>query len=228
MLEAKEYKLLYDKRGIEIGGSSKYFDGDLLPLYDRVRTIDNVLFSDTTIWHGKQGNVYNVDGKTGHQYFMDAVDMSAIQSEKYDFVVNTNTLEHIANPIKAMKEFLRILKPGGLILLILPDKTSNFERTRSITKFTHLLYDYENDTAEDDLSHLGEHLLHCDPKFMCDPNIYDLLSFTQRSLKNFENRCFHHHVFDMNLLEQLFEFLNIEIVREDKIPTDYIILGRKK
>ena len=228
MLTEKEYDLLWGKCGIEIGGSSASFEGGILPIYDRVKAIDNVLFSRQTIWHGKQGDTYEVGGKVGHQYFADATDLSIIPSGKYDFLVNTNTLEHIANPIKAMKEFLRILKPAGLILCIVPDKECNFERTRSITTFRHLMYDYRNDTGEDDLTHLGEHLVHCNPTQMFDPNIFDLLSFTQRSLKNFENRCFHHHVFDFELLEQLFAFLGIEILRKDKISSDYIIFGRKQ
>jgi len=228
MLNAKEYELLYGKDGIEIGGPSHYFNGGLLPLYQNVKSLDNSIFSAETIWHGKvtEGNTFNfAPGKTGYQYICDATDMQIIPTGKYDFLVSTNTLEHIANPLKAMFEFLRVIKPNGMILLVLPDKDSNFDHLRKITLWDHIKYDYDIGTKEDDLSHLGEELLLHD--LPMTPECGDLWFFTQRSLKNYENRCLHQHVFDMELLKKVFDFCKLKVIREDKIHSDYIIFGKK-
>ena len=49
-----------------------------------------------------------------------------------------------------------------------------------------------------------------------------------KSLKNFENRCLHHHVFDTALIARMFDHVDMDVVLENAIPTDYIVLGRKR
>lgn len=41
--------------------------------------------------------------------------------EKYDFIVSQHSFEHVQDQVKTLKEWLRILKKGGYILLIHPD-----------------------------------------------------------------------------------------------------------
>jgi hypothetical protein len=38
----------------------------------------------------------------------------------------------------------------------------------------------------------------------------------------------HHHVFDVDLVKQIFQYLNIEFLHFDKIHTDNIFLGKTK
>jgi SAM-dependent methyltransferase len=40
----------------------------------------------------------------------------------YDFCFASHVLEHIANPLKALQGWIRIVKPGGHIILVLPEK----------------------------------------------------------------------------------------------------------
>lgn len=40
----------------------------------------------------------------------------------YDFVIGSNVLEHFPNPIKALLEWHRILRPGGIVYCVQPDK----------------------------------------------------------------------------------------------------------
>jgi len=227
MLEAKEYDLLRDKCGLEVGGASYFFNGGTLRTYEIVKSLDCVNFASKTIWEGEliEGDTFVVCGKRGHQYINEATDMNKIESGKYDFVLCCNALEHIANPMKAITEFLRVLKPDGLLLLVLPAKDSNFDHKREFTKFKHLLYDLVSDTGEDDLSHLGEELLLHD--LPMTPECGDRNFFMERSLKNFENRCLHQHVFSLELLTEIYEYFKIEIIRTDRTPSDYVILGRK-
>jgi len=85
-------------------------------------------------------------------------------------------------------------KKSGTLVLVLPDKRFTFDCNRPITKFEHLKADFENNTSEHDLTHLGEILeLH---DYKQTPEIKDRAFYYNRSLKNFDNRCLHHHVFD--------------------------------
>lgn len=43
-----------------------------------------------------------------------------VSSSRYDFVVCTEVLEHTLRPFDAIKEILRILKPGGILFLSVP------------------------------------------------------------------------------------------------------------
>ena len=227
MMESKEYELLYDKCGLEIGGPTRRYEG-IFKLYDNIKSMDGVNFSSETIWEGAitEGDTFKYgNGRIGRQYICEATDMNMIESNKYDFVLSCNNLEHIANPLKAISECLRVLKLGGLLLLMLPNKDSNFDHKRSVTKMKHLMDDYDNSVGEDDLSHLGEELLYHD--LPMTPECGDRNFFMERSLNNFENRCLHHHVFDMNLLEEIFNYFKIEVVIRECIPSDFIILGRK-
>jgi SAM-dependent methyltransferase len=220
--------LFYNKHGIEIGGPSALFQNKV-PIYSKIASLDGVNFSTSTIWEGeiREGEYFRYGkGKLGYQFICDAVNLERIESGKYDFVLSSNNLEHIANPLKALAEWLRIIKPYGLLFLVVPDKVSNFDHNRKVTSLEHLLEDFENDTSEDDLTHLGEILsLH---DLSMDPPAGDSENFKKRSMNNFRFRCLHHHVFDMDLLEQLFKHLDIEILREDHTETDFLILGRKR
>jgi SAM-dependent methyltransferase len=221
----KSIELFYGKKGLEIGGPSLRY-AEILQLYDNV-TLDGVNFSFTTVWEGQllEGETYKYGNKIGHQYILEATDLYRIGAKAYDFVLSCNNLEHIANPLKAMKEWLRVLKPGGLMFLVLPKKESNFDHNREVTKMDHLVMDFENDISEHDLSHLEEILLLHD--LPLDPWAGDRENFIRRSKANFENRCLHQHIFDMELLEQIFIYFKIEVIEKETIPTDYFIIGRK-
>jgi SAM-dependent methyltransferase len=149
----KKYKV-----GIEIGGLSKIFNNEI-PIYPIVKNVDGCNFSSQTIWEGQvqEGNNYNFfNSKNGSQYICEANDLSRIPSEKYDFIISSHCLEHCANTLKTVNEWLRVIKKEGVILLVLPDKRYTFDRKRPVTKFIHLLDDYTNEVNENDLTHLLE------------------------------------------------------------------------
>lgn len=221
------YRLFQNLNGIEIGGPSSFFNNEI-DIYNRIKSLDGVNFSSSTIWGGELTQGFNFQYKehgTGYQYICDAVDMKCIESSKYDFVLSCNNLEHIANPLKAVSEMLRIIKEDGILLFILPRKSSNFDHKRKITKFDHLLDDYKNNVSEEDLTHLDEILkLH---DLSLDSLAGDFGNFKIRSKDNFQNRCLHHHVFNMKLLIEIFGFFRIKILIKDYMKENYIIVGRK-
>jgi ubiquinone/menaquinone biosynthesis C-methylase UbiE len=90
------------------------------------------------------------------QFIAECTDLGIIKDSTYDFVISSNCLEHTANPIKALEEWVRVIKPGGYILLILPKKDNNYDNKRQITKFSHLIDDYKCGMGEEDTTHMEE------------------------------------------------------------------------
>jgi len=189
--------LTLNKKGVEIGGPS--LTGEIL--YQNAATIDNVIFSTNTIWssHTDEYNYYY--NKKGKVIINDAVNISLVQNECYDFCFSSHSLEHIANPLKAINEWLRIIKNGGYIIIIVPEKSACFDHKRNYSKFSTLLSQYEKNVGEDDLSTLPEILMNHD--LSMDPPAGDLGAFTKRSLDNLNNRCLHHYVYNDELLMEI-------------------------
>ena len=109
-----------DKHGIEIGGPSEIFN-NLIKVYNVAKQVDGCNFSTNTIWQGniEEGAPYFYHGrKLGKQFINDATDLNKISDNRYDFLLSSHCLEHIANPIKALKEWNRVLKDGGLLLTL--------------------------------------------------------------------------------------------------------------
>lgn len=52
----------------------------------------------------------------------DAQFMSEVEDEKFDFVYSSHCLEHIPNVELALENWWRILKPGGHLILLLPER----------------------------------------------------------------------------------------------------------
>lgn len=69
--------------------------------------------------------------------------LDTIADASQDFLVANHVFEHLENPILAMKNWMRVLKPGGVLFAAIPDSMSTFDRNRARTTFAHLLKDYE-------------------------------------------------------------------------------------
>lgn len=217
-----------NKNGIEIGGPSTLFR-TMLPIYQVVESLDGVNFANNTLWEGsiQMGPTFNyIQKKKGIQFICEATDLAQIRSSTYDFLLSSNCLEHIANPLKAIEEWKRVVKNDGFMLLVLPNKESNFDHNRPVTSFEHLLDDYRNEITEHDLTHLDEILALHD--LSMDPPAGNLEKFRLRSLNNFENRTLHHHVFDIPVITRMLEFFEFEIIKTDTTRTDFLTLAAKR
>lgn len=230
-LEFKKHLCLFNhKQGIEIGGPSFIFSKNGgIPVYALSLGVDGCNYSSHTVWEGEIRDTRYQYGKwlLGTQYIGEATAISAVvKNKKYDFVISSNCLEHVANPVKAVKDWMSVLKKAGLILLIVPEKESNFDHNRAYTPFGHLVEDYTNGVDEDDMTHFDEIIEKHD--LARDTGITDREAFIERSKNNKENRCFHHHVFNRECLVALFDYLQLEVLFIQTTLTDHIILGRKK
>lgn len=211
-----------DKSGIEIGGPTELF----FNVYNNCLTCDNVNFSSSTVWGMNDTHTFTyMNKKLGDILIAEATNMDSIADSTYDFVLSSNNLEHIANPLKALKEFSRIVKKDGIVLVLVPIKEKIFDHKREYTAFEHLLADYQNNIGEDDLSHLPEIIEKHD--YAMDIQCGGKEKFIERAKKNIENRCLHHHVFEEECLRKSMAFADLKVIAFRNITENWLIIGQK-
>lgn len=63
-----------------------------------------------------------------------------VNSDHYDFVFSSHCLEHIPDYYAALQEWIRIIKPGGVLFLYLPSIECEYWRPSNDRKHLHILY----------------------------------------------------------------------------------------
>jgi SAM-dependent methyltransferase len=89
---------------------------------------------------------------------LDVDRLSAIGDESQDFVIASHLLEHLADPLSQLAEMHRVLKPGGVALIFLPDRRYTFDRKRAATPLDHLIHDNRERVTVVSDEHLEDHL----------------------------------------------------------------------
>lgn len=85
--------------------------------------------------------------------------LSPLADASQDFVIASHVLEHMANPLRMLCEIHRVLRPGGTLLLFLPDRHVTFDKDRPPTPLAHLVDEYERQVTEVDDAHIEEFLV---------------------------------------------------------------------
>jgi predicted SAM-dependent methyltransferase len=224
------YKLR-SKIGLEIGGPSALFGlKGYFPVYLFADRVDSVNFSSETVWEGKisEGRTFKYfDSKTGYQFIQEASELKGIPGESYDFLLSCHSLEHIANPVKALKRWHALLKPKAYLILILPDKRNTFDIKRPYTTFDHLLDDYKQDVNEYDTTHIDEILLNYSPINTDGASSKEMAKMLLKD--NYINRYAHHHVFNFETICQLLQYCGFDTVYQQAAsPFHLITIARKK
>ena len=216
-----------NQTGLEIGGPTQMFGlKGAFPIYLFASRVDNVNYGRETFFGNYQeGLTYNYHrGKIGKQFIAEATSLDEIPDNSYDFILSSHSLEHTANPIKALKEWRRIVKPGGRLVLVLPDKRNTLDHRREYTTFAHLLDDYNRNTTEHDTTHFDEIISTFDEVVT---NVH-LTEFTQQISDNFVNRRAHHHVFHPDVVKAALEYAGFSVDSQHEFLPFHLIANATK
>lgn len=122
-------------RGIEIGAHGLPIRG-IQPIYvDRFRTF--------------AGSACNAD------VLADGASLP-FPPRSLDYIAHSHLLEHLPNPLLALDEWYRALKPGGLLYMVVPDRRFTFDHLRERTTMAHLGHDFRVGTTAVDRTHIDE------------------------------------------------------------------------
>jgi SAM-dependent methyltransferase len=123
--------------GIEIGALHNPLP---LPRAARVRYIDRLPVTELRAHYPEleQEPFVQVD------IIDDGERLATIPDSSLDFVVANHFLEHTQDPVGTLLNSFRVLRPGGVLYLAVPDKRHTFDIDRPVTSFEHVLRDFED------------------------------------------------------------------------------------
>ena len=225
----KNKHLFENKYALEIGGPTPLFQrkNKKFPIYSQLLKLDNCNFNEANFWSSlKDGELIKFDNKnSGKQIISDASDLSKIESFSYDILLNSHVIEHIANPIKALFEWKRVIKVEGILVIVVPHKDGTYDHKRPVTKLDHLIEDYNTNISENDTTHFHEVLeLH---DIEMDTTIQDYNDHYERTIDNSKRRIVHHHVFDTKLVVDMIDFVGFRIIDVQLLePYNIIIIAQ--
>jgi len=93
-----------------------------------------------------------------------AEDLGPFADESLDFVIANHLLEHLELPIRALMEFQRVLKPGGVLYMALPDGRLTFDKRRQPTTIEHLFEEQRKGAEANRRDHYLEWAMKVDGK----------------------------------------------------------------
>jgi len=82
--------------------------------------------------------------------------LESVSDSTQDFVIGNHFLEHCQDPIGAALNMFRVLKPGGVLYLAIPDKRNSFDVDRPVTSLQHLMRDHEDGPSWSRREHFEE------------------------------------------------------------------------
>lgn len=98
----------------------------------------NVDYTDDMNTIFKQGEFKLCGEKAKVDVIADGGDLP-FKNNEYDYVISSHVIEHFFDPIAAIEEWFRVIKPGGYIFMIAPKQNALPGETRPCTKYTELL-----------------------------------------------------------------------------------------
>lgn len=134
--------------------------------------------------------------------------------QSFDFVLSEHVLEHLGNPLGALREWMRVLKPNGTILLFLPHSGRTFDSDRKRTPLAHLIEDEKNKTPNHDTTHLSEW-----KEKVIDTGKaqhYALTPINEHPLRG----LIHHHVWVPADLAEMAQYLGLQVLESHELCPD--------
>jgi SAM-dependent methyltransferase len=196
-------------------------------VYPSAARVDNVNFAaGRTHWEQVTAGetfVFDPAKAPGTQYVGEATELPMIDDDSYDFLLSSHTIEHTANPLRALREWHRVLRPGALLVIVAPDPTRTFDRRRPVTTLAHLIEDEARETPESDLTHMDE-IVRLHDLWIDAPAPQDREGFAARCAQNLDVRCMHHHVFDLALLRAAVELTGYRVMGSERALANNLIV----
>ena len=106
--------------------------------------------NDSAINHAKE---------EGIDAFVCSVENLTLKDNSFDIVLMSEVLEHLYDPIVALKEIKRVLKPNGRLIGSVPHKDSYILKDKPASVYKYHARDYGADTLRSDLEKVFDNVI---------------------------------------------------------------------
>lgn len=181
--------------GIEIGGLHRPLG---VPAAASVRYVDRENVDGLRRHYPELGSLPLVpvdivdDGET----------LSSLGDASLDFVIANHFIEHTQSPLTTLGNHLRVLRPGGVLYLAVPDKRHTFDLNRDVTPLDHVLRDRKEGPEWSRATHFQEWSRHVDQAADVDAHAKKLMA---------EDCSIHFHVWTLEAFTELLEHARDEL-----------------
>lgn len=132
-------------------------------------------------------------------------DALPLPSESEDFVLSSHVVEHCPDLIRALLEWYRVLKPGGLLYMVTPKRdAAPSDRGKPLTAWRHVLEDFDNRQTPEKETQAGSF-------GYCHYHV-----FTPRTLRGFMRQIFGDRLALVDALDT-----------DDKVGNGFVLVYRK-
>jgi SAM-dependent methyltransferase len=178
----------------------------------------------------------NKDGTPNPDVVADASSIPICDAQ-FDFLISSHCLEHVPNTLRTLKEWARVIRPNGILFLVLPHCERTFDRYRARTTLEHHIQDLDRvGNAKSDPSHFEEMkngwLLNAE-SFEEQKRIYEkewgaaVWDFDFRV----QNDVLHYHVWTQSEMVDIVRHLGFDILYVtdyfQERPDSFIVICRK-
>lgn len=114
MQQLEDLGIPSDAEIVDVGAGASFFDPYLALKYPKLCEIDSMKYGDVTDMVAAQRAYYGVELPL---YDLALEDLSPIKSGRFDVSMCISTIEHVDGHDEAMRELVRVTKPGGYIFI---------------------------------------------------------------------------------------------------------------
>jgi SAM-dependent methyltransferase len=151
-----------------------------------------------------------------------AEDLSPVASGSQDFVIANHLLEHCENPVRALSEFERVLRPSGIVYLAIPDQRFTFDRDRDLTSIEHLIEEFKTGPERNRFAHYMDYAVNVDHRDV---------AYAEQLMKR--GYSIHFHVWRKETFRPFLDEairvakLGFHVIDEDAGDNEFILILRK-
>jgi predicted SAM-dependent methyltransferase len=135
--------------GLEIGALHR---PQALPVGASVRHVDRLSTSQLQVLYAEvpPADIVNVE------VIDDGATLATVTDDSVDFLIANNVLEHVEDPISTLANWHRVVKPGGILLLAIPNPRESCDMLRSRTTADHMIRDHNDGPMSSRAEHYRE------------------------------------------------------------------------
>ena len=140
-------------RGIEIGGLHNPLR---VPKNAQVRYVDRMSVDDLRVQYPELA----AKVLTSVDIVDDGETLATLSDGSEDFIIANHFLEHCEDPLGALLAHQRVVRPGGILFLCVPDKRFTFDQERELTSYEHVVRDHREGPVWSRRDHVRDWVKH--------------------------------------------------------------------